>query len=272
MPLRIWVIGTRTSSAPAGNVIPALVSAPATGRGADPAAAGVADAAAAWGLAGSTSTMPSGSVSGWVCAATGAAAVSAVPSSAVSITAISALLGTVAPSSARISFSTPAYGLGTSAFTLSVITSSSGSYFSTVSPGCFSQRPIVPSATLSPSCGIVTLATGSVPPLGRCARAGRIVGPSVAHPAPACARGQGCGSDPVRLDPSRSAGAEAVLATRGAGRGGCHGQARRTRAPITEGPRLEAPGDGLQLWPGLDVELAAECRRGIPVREQRLGP
>src|SRR4029077_19144270 len=82
-------------------------------------------------------------------------------SSAVSITAISALFGTVAPSSTRISLRTPANGDGTSALTLSVMTSTSGSYFSTVSPGCFSHLPIVPSATLSPSWGIVTLATVS---------------------------------------------------------------------------------------------------------------
>ncbi len=92
-------------------------------------------------------------------------------SSSVSMTAISALLGTVSPSCARISLRTPAKGDGTSALTLSVITSSSGSYFSTLSPGCLSQRPIVPSATLSPSWGIVTLATGSVPPMGHCEQA-----------------------------------------------------------------------------------------------------
>ena len=80
------------------------------------------------------------------------------------MTAISALFGTVAPSSTRISFRMPANGEGTSALTLSVMTSRSGSYFSTVSPGCFSHLPIVPSATLSPSWGIVTLATFAVPP------------------------------------------------------------------------------------------------------------
>ena len=61
----------------------------------------------------------------------------------------------------------PSKGDGTSALTLSVMTSSSGSYLATVSPGCFSQLPIVPSATLSPSWGIVTLATGSRPPMKR---------------------------------------------------------------------------------------------------------
>ncbi len=98
-----------------------------------------------------------GNMAGAAATCTGAA--SAAPS-AVSISAISALLGTVAPSSARIFVSVPANGDGTSAFTLSVMTSTIGSYFSTRSPGFLSHRPIVPSATLSPSCGIVTFATG----------------------------------------------------------------------------------------------------------------
>ncbi len=134
--------------------------------------AGAAGAAAGAVAATGRSSEPAGPWAGSALAAAlaaGAGAVAVPParaSSSVSMTAISALLGTVSPSCARISRSTPAYGDGTSAFTLSVMTSSSGSYFSTVSPGCLSQRPIVPSATLSPSWGIVTLATGSVPPLG----------------------------------------------------------------------------------------------------------
>ena len=75
------------------------------------------------------------------------------------MTAISAPFGTVAPSWTRISASVPSNGEGTSALTLSVMTSTMGSYFVTWSPTCLSQRPIVPSATLSPSCGIVTLGT-----------------------------------------------------------------------------------------------------------------
>src|SRR6266851_3529918 len=50
----------------------------------------------------------------------------------------------------------PATGLGTSALTLSVWISTSGSSRSTRSPGFFSQRPIVPSETDSPSCGMRT--------------------------------------------------------------------------------------------------------------------
>ena len=93
--------------------------------------------------------------------------------------AISASLGTVAPSSARISLRTPSNGDGTSALTLSVMTSSRGSYLATWSPGCLSHFPIVPSATLSPSWGIVTLATFAVPPV---CQAWPVVAPSVAHP------------------------------------------------------------------------------------------
>ncbi len=93
-----------------------------------------------------------------------------------SISAISTLYGTVCPSSTSIRRRIPSKGDGTSALTLSVMTSSSGSSLATLSPGCLSHFPIVPSATLSPSWGIVTLATyrsscevsvatGSPPPL-----------------------------------------------------------------------------------------------------------
>jgi hypothetical protein len=64
--------------------------------------------------------------------------------------------GTVAPSSTFSALITPVTGDGISAFTLSVITSASDSYFSTLSPGCLSHLPIVPSVTLSPNWGIVT--------------------------------------------------------------------------------------------------------------------
>src|SRR6185437_14642140 len=73
-----------------------------------------------------------------------------------------------APSSTRISLRTPSNGDGTSALTLSVMTSSSGSYLATWSPGFLSHLPIVPSATLSPSWGMVTFAT-CLPPLAHSA-------------------------------------------------------------------------------------------------------
>jgi hypothetical protein len=74
-----------------------------------------------------------------------------------STTAISVPTLTVCPSGTAISVTTPDSGEGTSLLTLSVITSTRGSYFSTRSPWRFSQRATVPSTTLSPSLGMVTL-------------------------------------------------------------------------------------------------------------------
>src|SRR5579875_293715 len=65
-----------------------------------------------------------------------------------------------------ISWRMPEDGEGTSVSTLSVDTSKSGSSRLTRSPTDFSQRVIVPSTTVSPSCGIVT--SGKVqPPSGQ---------------------------------------------------------------------------------------------------------
>src|SRR5438445_778724 len=72
-----------------------------------------------------------------------------------STTAIGVPTTTVAPSATRISRSTPPNGDGISTFTLSVMTSTRGSYFATGSPGRLSHLPIVPSCTLSPSWGIL---------------------------------------------------------------------------------------------------------------------
>ena len=65
--------------------------------------------------------------------------------------------GTVSPAGTRISRITPSYGLGISESTLSVDTSNSGSSNATVSPTCLSQLPTVPSVTVSPSLGMVTV-------------------------------------------------------------------------------------------------------------------
>ncbi len=112
-----------------------------TGAGADTAAgAGAgAGAAAASGAAG----------------ASGAAAVGASP--AAPITPSAAPTGTVSSSPAAMDSSTPEAGAGISVSTLSVETSTRGSSARTSSPTCLSQRVTVPSVTLSPSCGMVTV-------------------------------------------------------------------------------------------------------------------
>ena len=75
--------------------------------------------------------------------------------SAVSSRASSAPTRIVSPSCARISVRVPDTGQGNSTLTLSVLISTIGSYFSTLSPGFLSQRSIVPSVTVSPTSGIV---------------------------------------------------------------------------------------------------------------------
>ncbi len=72
------------------------------------------------------------------------------------MTASLAPTSTVSPSGTTISVRTPAAGDGTSVSTLSVDTSKSGSSRSTWSPTDFIQRVMVPSVTVSPSCGMVT--------------------------------------------------------------------------------------------------------------------
>ena len=72
---------------------------------------------------------------------------------------------TVSPSGTRISWSTPAAGDGTSESTLSVETSNSGSSTSTRSPTALNHCVIVPSVTVSPSCGISTSAMAALLPL-----------------------------------------------------------------------------------------------------------
>src|SRR4051812_9246030 len=62
----------------------------------------------------------------------------------------------VSPSATWILASTPLTGEGTSASTLSVETSTSGSSASTWSPSCFSHVRTVPSVTDSPIAGMVT--------------------------------------------------------------------------------------------------------------------
>ena len=70
------------------------------------------------------------------------------------------LIATVCPSLTLISRRVPATGDGISASTLSVEISKIGSSRFTVSPTFFIHFVMVPSVTVSPSCGIVT-STGS---------------------------------------------------------------------------------------------------------------
>src|SRR6266511_567143 len=64
---------------------------------------------------------------------------------------------TVSPSGTRIFVRVPATGEGTSVSTLSVEISNSGSSRPIASPSAFSHLRIVPSMTVSPSCGMVTV-------------------------------------------------------------------------------------------------------------------
>src|SRR5439155_11387355 len=63
---------------------------------------------------------------------------------------------TVSPSGTLIETTFPPTGEGTSVSTLSVEISNSGSSRSTFSPSFFSHLVMVPSTTVSPSCGMVT--------------------------------------------------------------------------------------------------------------------
>src|SRR5829696_8241771 len=88
------------------------------------------------------------------CGGASAAGESLSPARATST--ISVPTSTVVPSETRNFSIVPATGEGSSALTLSVSTSARGSSISTSSPSALSQRVMVPSVTLSPSCGIVT--------------------------------------------------------------------------------------------------------------------
>src|SRR5450755_5035212 len=93
--------------------------------------------------------------------ATGVAALAAATAPASSISHTTAPTGTVSPSSTNIAATVPLKGDGISDATLSVSTSSSGSYLTIASPFFLSQRPTVPSVTVSPSCGMVTCANAA---------------------------------------------------------------------------------------------------------------
>ena len=113
------------------------------------ASASGASAAGAAASLGAAASAPSSAGTGEMSAGTSPSAVSSRASSAPT--------GIVSPSCTRISLSVPETGHGSSTFTLSVLISTIGSYFSTLSPGFFSQRSIVPSVTVSPTSGIVSV-------------------------------------------------------------------------------------------------------------------
>jgi hypothetical protein len=73
------------------------------------------------------------------------------------ITAIGVPTATVSPAATSISVTTPDAGDGISVSTLSVEISTSTSSSTTESPVCLAHERIVPSVTVSPSCGIVTV-------------------------------------------------------------------------------------------------------------------
>src|SRR5439155_25292782 len=77
----------------------------------------------------------------------------------ISIRAKTSPTGTVTPTSTRISVTRPAAGDGISVSILSVEISTIVSSRSTQSPGRFFQSAMVPSATETPICGIVTSTT-----------------------------------------------------------------------------------------------------------------
>src|SRR5437867_7916483 len=82
---------------------------------------------------------------------------------------------TVSPSWTLIWTILPATGEGTSVSTLSVEISNSGSSRSMVSPSFFSHLVMVPSTTVSPSCGMVT-GVGTSDPPSRSHRVQRLAG------------------------------------------------------------------------------------------------
>ncbi len=120
-------------------------------------------AGAGAGAAGSVVRGASGGAGAAACSAAGAGSAGASapppPPSPVSITAIRVFTGTVWPSSARISRTTPDAGEGTSVSTLSVEISTMISSASIRSPTDFVQRVMVPSDTLTPIWGITTSTT-----------------------------------------------------------------------------------------------------------------
>ncbi len=144
-----WAVSAAGAAA-AGGVDAGAAGAGGAGGGGGVDAAGAGSGAA--GGAGAGSGAGAGVDSGSAAGAAGASP------SASPTTAITVPTSTVSPSCTRISVSTPATGDGTSVSTLSVDTSNNGSSSATVSPTFLNHWVIVPSVTVSPSCGSVTSA------------------------------------------------------------------------------------------------------------------
>ena len=131
----------------------------AAGTGAGVGGGGGAGAGAAFGAAAGAR----------VGAAAGAAATPTL-SPASAMTPMTLSTATVLPASWRILASVPAAGEGTSASTLSVEISSSGSSLPTCCPSLLNHLTIVPSVIDSPICGITTLTGIGLPSLFRHSR------------------------------------------------------------------------------------------------------
>ena len=191
MPLSRAILRTsgdeRTLWDPLATAAAAATGAGDTGAGAAGGAAGTATGA---GAAAAGVGAGAGGAGG---AATGSAAGAEVAAPAPPILATTVLTSTVAPSSTMISARTPLAGAGTSASTLSVEISKSGSSLSTVSPACLNQRVRVPSAMDSPICGIGTSVRS---PLAAAAGAGSLAAGAAAGAGSAtgCATGSGAGA------------------------------------------------------------------------------
>ncbi len=136
-------------------------SASASAGGAGRAAADGGGAGCAGGGGAAAATTGAATAAGAASAAAAGAASAASPASAMTPMTVST--ATVVPGPCTILPSRPLAGAGTSASTLSVEISSSGSSLTTSSPSALNQRTIVPSVIDSPICGIRTL-TGMCTP------------------------------------------------------------------------------------------------------------
>jgi hypothetical protein len=129
------------------NLLEVAAGAATTGAGVGAAAIGAATTGA---VTTGAATTGAGAGEATTDAGAGAGAAPETPTTAITVPT-----GTVSPSATRISVRVPEIGDGTSVSTLSVETSNSGSSAATVSPTFLNHLVIVPSVTVSPSCGSV---------------------------------------------------------------------------------------------------------------------